>query len=260
MHHMNSTIFKRIFFLVGILAGIVLVPFLVFGQEEKLIVQDATETKTFVVTEDGSVYTAGIYRTQKISPGFWLDETDYGKSAYFVLDGGVLQMQRRATNFGEYEAAPLKVRISAPNDSLNIQGNGYVGFGTFPSYPIHSSTGAYLSAAGVWVNSSSREYKENIQELSVDKAKGALKELYPITYTSKIDPEDNCAGFIAEDVPEIVATKDRKGLSPMDIVAVITKVVQEQQKTIEELSAEVKELRRELRLRDSLASIEAPLR
>jgi hypothetical protein len=34
-------------------------------------------------------------------------------------------------------------------------------------------------------------------------------------------------GFIAEDVPELVATKDRKGLSPMDIVAVLTKVVQD---------------------------------
>jgi hypothetical protein len=34
-------------------------------------------------------------------------------------------------------------------------------------------------------------------------------------------------GFIAEDVPDLVSTKDRKGLSPMDIVAVLTKVVQE---------------------------------
>ncbi len=45
-------------------------------------------------------------------------------------------------------------------------------------------------------------------------------------------------GFIAEDVPELVATKDRKGLSPMDIVAVLTKVVQRQQKEIEELKDE----------------------
>ncbi len=45
-------------------------------------------------------------------------------------------------------------------------------------------------------------------------------------------------GFIAEDVPELVANKDRKGLSPMDIVAVLTKVVQRQQKDIEELKGE----------------------
>jgi hypothetical protein len=39
-------------------------------------------------------------------------------------------------------------------------------------------------------------------------------------------------GFIAEDVPALVARKDRKSLSPMDIVAVLTKVVQEQKQTI----------------------------
>ncbi|MBI2060130.1 MAG: hypothetical protein HYT87_10195 [Nitrospirae bacterium] len=42
-------------------------------------------------------------------------------------------------------------------------------------------------------------------------------------------------GFIAEDVPNLVATNDRKGLSSMDLVAVLTKVVQEQQRQIEEL-------------------------
>jgi hypothetical protein len=41
-------------------------------------------------------------------------------------------------------------------------------------------------------------------------------------------------GFIAEDVPELVATSDWKGLESMDIVAVLTKVVQEQQKAMQE--------------------------
>ncbi|MBC8391607.1 MAG: hypothetical protein H8E17_03440, partial [Deltaproteobacteria bacterium] len=49
-------------------------------------------------------------------------------------------------------------------------------------------------------------------------------------------------GFIAEDVPELVATKDRKGMSSMDVVAVLTRVVQEQQKTIAELSRKMREL------------------
>ena len=40
-------------------------------------------------------------------------------------------------------------------------------------------------------------------------------------------PTEKRVGFIAEEVPDLVATKDRKGLSPMDIVAVLTKVVQE---------------------------------
>jgi len=42
-------------------------------------------------------------------------------------------------------------------------------------------------------------------------------------------------------VPNLVATKDRKGISPMDIVAVLTKVVQSQQKEIEYLKARLNE-------------------
>ena len=48
-----------------------------------------------------------------------------------------------------------------------------------------------------------------------------------MTFSYKVSPEENHVGFIAEEVPELVSTKDRKGLSPMDIVAVLTKVVQD---------------------------------
>jgi hypothetical protein len=41
-------------------------------------------------------------------------------------------------------------------------------------------------------------------------------------------------GFIAEDVPELIARKNRKSLSPMDIVAVLTKVVREQRRDMEQ--------------------------
>jgi hypothetical protein len=53
-------------------------------------------------------------------------------------------------------------------------------------------------------------------------------------------------GFVAEDVPDLIATKDRKGLSPMDIVAVLTKVVQEQQKTMQEQQRTISTLREEM--------------
>jgi len=42
-------------------------------------------------------------------------------------------------------------------------------------------------------------------------------------------------------VPELVATADRKGLSAMDIVAVLTKVIQAQQQQIEALEARLEE-------------------
>ena len=96
-------------------------------------------------------------------------------------------------------------------------------------------SGAHVTSGGVWTNASSREYKENIIELTYDKALTTLENLTPVTYNYKVDKEENYVGFIAEDVPELVAMKERKSLSSMDIVAVLTKVVKEQQEEIEQL-------------------------
>jgi len=97
------------------------------------------------------------------------------------------------------------------------------------------ASGAHVTSGGVWTNASSREYKENIRELTSQEALAALDELVPVQFNYKRDREDDYLGFIAEDVPALVASKNRKGLSSMDIVAVLTKVVKAQQKKIEEL-------------------------
>jgi hypothetical protein len=68
-----------------------------------------------------------------------------------------------------------------------------------------------------------------------------LKELNPVRFNYKVDKEDECVGFIAEDVPELVASKDRKGMTALDIVAVLTKVVQEQQKVVQEQQKSIQE-------------------
>ena len=94
---------------------------------------------------------------------------------------------------------------------------------------INTSSGAYLTAGGTWTNASSRSLKENIADLSLQQALGAFTHLNPVTYNYKADKEEKHVGFIAEEVPDLVSTKDQKGLSPMDIVAVLTKVVQNQQ-------------------------------
>jgi len=66
-----------------------------------------------------------------------------------------------------------------------------------------------------------------------------LTALQPVQFSYKAAPEEKHVGFIAEDVPDLVASTDRKGMSAMDVVAVLTKVVQDQQKTIAELSRKV---------------------
>lgn len=140
------------------------------------------------------------------------------------------------------EIFALQEGVAYKNLILNPNG-GYVGIGTTsPSYPLQMGSGAYVSAGGVWTNASSREYKKNIKELTGDEAMGALKGLRPVKFSYKVNIEETHVGFIAEDAPDLVVTKDRKGMSSMDIVAVLTKVVQEQQKTIAELSKKVAEL------------------
>lgn len=133
--------------------------------------------------------------------------------------------------------------FTADVQRIIFDNQGNIGLGVAdPTAPIHHSSGAYLSYGGVWTNASSRENKRDIAPLDSEEALCALSELSPVRYAYKQDPSEHHVGFIAEDVPDIVATPDRKGLSPMDIVAVLTKVVQEQQKTIEELKTRVTQL------------------
>jgi hypothetical protein len=132
----------------------------------------------------------------------------------------------------------------AIGEVMRVKGlSGYVGFKVAsPLYPIHMASGAYVTTGGVWTNASSRALKQDVADLSADTAIEALDQLTPVTYAYRADPAERHVGFIAEDVPALVATADRQGLSPMDIVAVLTKVLQEQQKTIAELQARVAQL------------------
>jgi hypothetical protein len=115
------------------------------------------------------------------------------------------------------------------------------------------TNGASITAAGVVVsNPSSRSLKENISDLTSETALETLKNLSPVSFDYKINHEHHL-GFIAEDVPSIVAMPDRKGLNPMDIVAVLTKVVKDkgqvidnQQKMIEMMSSKLEKLEAEM--------------
>jgi hypothetical protein len=135
------------------------------------------------------------------------------------------------------------------NNRMVIRHDGKIGFGVFnPTHSIELAGGAYSDGSS-WVDASSRELKDDINDLSASVAMETLEGLNPVTFKYKTDLEKTEVGFIAEDVPELVATKDRKGLSSIDIFAVLTKVVQEQQKKdleqqklIEELLTKIGEL------------------
>ena len=144
----------------------------------------------------------------------------------FVAFGGGADIGNAATQLDLFTAPNTTTPIGTPR--LTIINNGNVGIGTqTPSYPLHMASGARVTVGGVWTDNSSREYKDNIEVLTTEEAFDTFKELNPVKFAYKTDRTEKHVGFIAEDVPDLVATKDRKGLSPMDIVAVLTKVVQE---------------------------------
>jgi hypothetical protein len=160
----------------------------------------------------------------------------------FVAFGGGNTIGNAATQIDLFTAPNNTTLVGTPR--ITIKGNGYVGIGTqTPAYPLQMASGAYVTTGGVWTDASSREYKDNIKGLKIEDAIDTLQGLNPVTFSYKVSPEENHVGFVAEDVPDLVATKDRKGLSSMDIVAVLTKVVQEQQKTISTLRKDLKELK-----------------
>jgi hypothetical protein len=164
----------------------------------------------------------------------------------YVAFGGGNTIGNAATQLDLFTAENTTTPVGTSR--LTIIGNGNVGIGTqAPSYPLQMASGAHVTAGGEWTNASSRDYKDNIRGLKAEDAIQTLQGLTPVTFNYKVSPEENHVGFVAEEVPDLIATKDRKGLSPMDIVAVLTKVVQEQQKTISSLREEMNELKGRVR-------------
>ena len=157
-------------------------------------------------------------------------------------------------------AAFVAQRTDGATNYINATA-GFGNFGTVTNHPLRlavnsvwrmrldsdnsltMANGAICTAGGTWQNYSRREAKENIHDLTTEEAMGTLAGLVAVKYNYKVDKEEKHVGFIAEDVPEMDASKDRNGISAMDVVAVLTKVVQEQQKTISELKKQIDELK-----------------
>jgi len=139
---------------------------------------------------------------------------------------------------------PFRIRPGAPTSSIDISASGNVGIGTAsPQYLLDVNGTAQIRGL-VYV--STRTMKDNIIELKSSEAMEALRGLMPVMYNYKADQAERRVGFIAEDVPDLVANNARTGVDPMDIVAVLTKVVQDQNRKIEEQQNAIDDLRREM--------------
>lgn len=148
---------------------------------------------------------------------------------------GILSITLPAASIKDFLTITSTSAASAGNIFI-VKNNGYVGINKYnPSYPLHfgaQANNAYLTVGGVWTTPSSRELKENIQPLNEQQAIETLRKLKPVTYNYKIDPNEHHVGFIAEDVPEMIAEQDRNSVNPMNIAAILTAVLKEQDKEI----------------------------
>jgi hypothetical protein len=162
------------------------------------------------------------------TPGYPMEIVRTGANASIVInrtDGAKNYMNATTLfgNFGTVNNYPLRLVVNSLGKmTLNTDNS------------LSMASGATCTAGGVWTNASSIALKENISSLNSDEAATTLQALNPVKYNYKAEKDENHVGFIAEEVPELVAMKDRKSLSPMDIVAVLTKVTQDQQKQLQE--------------------------
>ncbi len=161
---------------------------------------------------------------------FWISDNGYGGGQGVVTMEGV---RDGADKSGKWILRTANAGVLGARVTVNR--SGYMGLGVLnPLYPIHMASGARVNTSGQWLDASSREYKEDINDLTASEAMKVLEGLNPVTFRYKNDLEEKQAGFIAEEVPELVATKEHNSLSALEIVAVLTKVVKEQRGTVEE--------------------------
>jgi hypothetical protein len=204
------------------------------GSKLPFRIQPGTPSSTLCLKADGTVG-MGTW-----SPLGSLHIQTTGEKASVIMertDGATTFFASKTdnANFGSATNHPLRLVV---NTAWKMQLNA--------DNSLQMRSNAVCTSAGQWQDASSREYKENISELSVDDAAKALEELQPVRFNYKNDAAEECLGFIAEDVPDLVATQSRKTMSSMDVVAVLTRVVQEQQKLVREQQQAITELRKKV--------------
>ena len=149
-----------------------------------------------------------------------------------------LQMHGGLTNAPDHIALWHEFDKASQRDALVINHQG--------GYKGGVRVDGNLQVNGVVTQSSSIALKDGVAPLSLDAALSALQQLRAVTFSYKADERrERHAGFIAEEVPELVAKGERKSVGAMDVVAVLTTVVKQLHETVAALGAKVDALKQE---------------
>jgi hypothetical protein len=148
-----------------------------------------------------------------------LQRGDYARLVQSIPDWHEIEIAGGATGYISVEwtilmdEAPEPVAVTRPVNELSV------------------------FAASVPSESSAIANQENVAELSAEDALVALGNLEPVTFSYAEDEGERRVGFVAKDATQMATATDRNKLSAMDIVAVLTRVVQEQQQQIKDLES-----------------------
>ncbi|MCI0406185.1 MAG: tail fiber domain-containing protein [candidate division Zixibacteria bacterium] len=168
------------------------------------------------------------------------------------FDGGqgknISQIGSRQTGSGSFLSfgTSSTFGIGITNEAVTIDPSGKVGIGLpAPAHPLHMASGAHVTAGGTWTNASSRSYKTDIQPLKDKEYADILEQLENldvVRFRYKADPNREHIGLIAEDVPDEMASLDRKGIPTADAIAFLTAALKAQQAQIENLKKTIRQL------------------
>jgi hypothetical protein len=218
----------------------------VAGNEANFFIRDVTNGSRLSFRIEPGAPESSIHIDNNGAVGFGTSNptSNYTIHAYRTSDNARIVAERSGGSITGLFATNNAGLVGTLNDNpmrITVNNLQKVQFNSDNS--VDYFNGATITSGGVFTNASSRELKENIKEIDAKTAMEAFQKLNPVTYNYKVDKKEQVAGFIAEDVPEIVATNNRKGIAAIEVTALLTKVLKEQQKTIDELKKEIKELK-----------------
>ncbi|MGB3300222.1 MAG: DUF6519 domain-containing protein [Phormidesmis sp.] len=143
--------------------------------------------------------------------------------------------------------------------TLTAQGNVVIGpivpnnlFTNSPPTNVKLYVNGKVSATNITSESiaqlSSQTLKNNISDLSSQEAAVLLGQLNPVKFSDRADENQAIrTGFIAETVPDAVASADHQAVSPLNITAVLTKVIKDHHVTLARMSDIIQQQQTEIR-------------
>lgn len=230
-------------------------------------IRAAQSEATSVVFQDNGY--VGIRETAPVAPLHVAGTNDLSLSTHGLLVLGNINSTNMALDGNE-----IQVRSNGAASTLHLnyeggsilacnQGTGEFRFGPSNKYIRLRNTGTQLdidvsSGDHLYINNggtgsvfvrnavhvSTRTIKDNIFDLPLDDAYNILEDLMPVCFHYTNDPNQRTVlGFIAEDVPDIIASDDHKAINYNSIVATLTGIVRDQSKQLEGLRDELTHIR-----------------